>query len=87
MLTAHASMDNNASGSGYGIVLWKDEGWHSAAGKGGMIAGNGGNIDGYSAVIYRLVDDRVTIAVLWNQLQESMFDLTDTIAKRLYNPN
>ena len=74
MLTWH---DDNGSGqgSGYGIVVGKYFGrpW----------AGNGGYFDGYSAVLGRYLDDRITTVLMGNQ-DMLIFDLSDEMERRFF---
>jgi CubicO group peptidase (beta-lactamase class C family) len=74
MLTAHATTEFN-QGSGYGIVV--DEIY------GRRRAGNAGRLDGYSAVIARYLDDRVTTVVIGNQEMDD-FWLSDEMARRFF---
>lgn len=77
MLTNHAAIPSSKNGgkSGYGIVLFD-----SANRK---VAGNGGGPDnfGYSATLYRFIDDHVTLITLTNEPLSDQFDLMDQIGK------
>jgi CubicO group peptidase (beta-lactamase class C family) len=76
MLTPHAAFgDGGSRGSGYGIVLFE-----FANRKG---AGNGGGPDGYSSVVNRYLDDRITTLLIGNQNME-IFDLSDLMDKSFF---
>ena len=59
MLASHATIVENGDGSGYGIELYDfaERKW----------AGNGGGPTGYSAIINRDLDDRLTLLLMGNQ--------------------
>jgi CubicO group peptidase (beta-lactamase class C family) len=74
MLTAHATTEFS-QGSGYGIVV--DESYGRRA------AGNGGGLDGYTAVIARYLDDRITTLLIGNQDMD-IFSIRDEMEKRFF---
>jgi CubicO group peptidase (beta-lactamase class C family) len=77
MFTAHATIPNSG-GMGYGYG-WMTGKWHNR-----RIISHGGGIDGYTSVIMRYPDDKVTVIVLTNQQNLDPTATSEVLATKIF---